>query len=174
MKVTGPQLTAKVLYKILRARRSQYLSAFQFFLTEFRITTISQYFFIFIFMPFRCFPSDPPDDWAQLHAEDRQDVVIIYINAGDFWSPHWLSAVFDLEVFRKSRGHEKVVHVAEADGFHSFSLAAWVSDCKPTLRGNARGAIYYDRATGWQRLLVLLERIVQVHIPIPRSSLMVL
>lgn len=115
------------------------------------------------FMQLRCKPLEPPIEWGR-YTSQAQEVIVVSLNAGDLLQPSWYEAVFDLEVFDSSWGTRREVHafVSEADGLQTLPLAQWVTTVKPSLRGNAKGVLYYDGCGKWCRLQALLDERVQV------------
>ena len=106
---------------------------------------------------------EAPCDWGQFDRSSRQDVLLVFVNAGDIRNPDWRSSAFDLEIFRTSRCEKKLVHIlADSGNFETIQLTAWVTLTKEGLRGNVMGVLYYDVILGWQRLQNLLDQLSQV------------
>ena len=114
-------------------------------------------------MQLRCTPLEPPIEWGRF-THQTQDVIVVAVNAGDLLEPCWCEATFDLEIFNRSWGTRKEVHVfdSEAEEFQTQTLAQWVTSRKPSLRGNTRGVLYYDSCGDWRRLQALLDERIQV------------
>ena len=114
-------------------------------------------------MQLRATPLDAPDLWGQFNSESRQDVLLIFLNAGTVARADWQCAAFDLEAFRSTQGVSRLVHTISSEGgFETTTLASWITSCKSGLRGNSRGVIYFDQAKEWQRLHILLDELVEV------------
>ena len=117
-------------------------------------------------MQIRCTPLELPIEWGR-YTSQAQEVVVVALNAGDLLQPSWYEAVFDLEVFNYSWGTRREVHaiVSEAEGLQTIPLAQWVTTIKPSLRGNAKGVLYYDTCGKWCRLQALLDERFEVGPP---------
>lgn len=111
----------------------------------------------------RATPLEIPEVWGQYDPVNIQDVLLVFVNAGLISKAFWQCAAFDFEVFRSTRGVSRLVHTQTGEGnFETHLLSTWVTTCKPGLRGNTKGVLYYDKEKGWQRLHVLLDELQEV------------
>ena len=113
-------------------------------------------------MPLLCTPSDSPELWLQYDPE--AEVIQIYLNAENLPYQDWRSAVFELDVYRRTFGAKRSVYAYDDSGeLCQDTLASWVTAVKPAVRGNPRGILYFCKEKGWQRLHTLLASITEVH-----------
>ena len=114
----------------------------------------------------RATPLQTPELWGQYDRVNLQDVLLVFVNGGVISKAIWHCAAFDCEVFRSTRGTSRLVHTTTSEGnFDTLQLSTWVTDCKPGLRGNTKGVLYYDKEKGWQRLHILLSELQEVITP---------
>ena len=94
-----------------------------------------------------------------------QDIFLVFANASNQIYPDWCAAAFNLPQFKDSRGAWRLVQIEDSDAYGNFkrvSLAQWVTSVNANLRGNTRGALYFDVAEEWQRLQTLLDGFIEV------------